>query len=57
MLVLMTINFFMYFITENMKNYEKKSDTNLFKSSVLITIEDQEEYAELLNKLQNLSGP
>ncbi|GFR19483.1 hypothetical protein TNCT_219891 [Trichonephila clavata] len=34
-----------------------KADTNQFKSSVLPNIEGQEEYAELLNKLKNFSGP
>ncbi|GFQ78521.1 hypothetical protein TNCT_584601 [Trichonephila clavata] len=34
-----------------------KADTNQFKSSVLPNIEGHEEYAELLNKLKNFSGP
>ncbi|GFR24747.1 hypothetical protein TNCT_73661 [Trichonephila clavata] len=34
-----------------------KADTNRFKSSVLPNIEGHEEYAELLNKLKNFSGP
>ncbi|GFW31676.1 hypothetical protein TNCV_4683481 [Trichonephila clavipes] len=34
-----------------------KADTNQFKSSVLPSIEDQEEYADLLNQLKKFSGP
>ncbi|GFT76594.1 hypothetical protein TNCV_3678301 [Trichonephila clavipes] len=34
-----------------------KADTNQFKSSVLPSIEDQEEYADLLNQLKKFSDP